>query len=96
VKFTQHIIVHAPDEGALRDLLKEDAAPPQPGLLGVRLHRFRDNPTRYMIQADFDSWDSAERSNERPDTQAWAARLLEVIEGAPKFEDLDVLLELTP
>ena len=49
-----------------------------------------------MIQADFDSWDSAERSNERPDTQAWAARLHEVIEGAPKFEDLDVLLELTP
>jgi hypothetical protein len=49
-----------------------------------------------MIQADFDSWDSAERSNERPDTQAWAARLLEVIDGAPKFEDLDVLLELTP
>ena len=46
MKFTQHIIVHASDEGALRDLLKEEAAPPQPGLLGVRLHRFRDNTTR--------------------------------------------------
>jgi hypothetical protein len=49
-----------------------------------------------MIQADFDSWDSADESNRRPDTQAWAARLLEVIDGDPKFEDLDVLLELSP
>jgi quinol monooxygenase YgiN len=96
VKFTQHIIVHAPDEGALRDLLEEDAAPPPPGLLGLRLHRFRDKPGRYMIQADFDSWDSADKSNQRPETQEWAARLLEVIDGDPKFEDLDVLLELSP
>ena len=95
MKFTQHIIVHAADEAALRDLVQEDTDPP-PGLLGLRLHRFRDNPGKYMIQADFDSWDSAQTSNERPDTQAWAARLLEVIDGAPKFEDLDVLLELTP
>jgi hypothetical protein len=49
-----------------------------------------------MIQADFDSWDSADKSNQRPETQEWAARLLEVIDGDPKFEDLDVLLELTP
>ncbi len=95
MKFTQHIIVYASDEAALRDLLQEDTESP-PGLLGLRLHGFRDNPGRYMIQADFDSWDSAEKSNERPETQAWAARLLELIDGAPKFEDLDVLLELTP
>jgi quinol monooxygenase YgiN len=95
VKFTQHIIVYASDEAALRDLLQEDTESP-PGLLGLRLHGFRDNPGRYMIQADFDSWDSAEMSNERPETQAWAARLLELVDGAPKFENLDVLLELTP
>ena len=95
MKFTQHIIVYASDEEALRDLLLEDGAPP-PGLLGLRLHRFRDKPGRYMIQADFDSWDSAATNNERPETQAWAARLLELVDGDPKYEDLDVLLELTP
>ena len=95
MKFTQHIIVHTAEEGALRDLLEEDTAPP-PGLLGLRLHRFRDTPGRYMIQADFDSWDSAEKSNERPDTQAWAARLLELTDGEPKFENLDVVFEFTP
>ena len=96
MKFTQHIIVYASDEGALSDLLQEDAAQPPPGLLGLRLHRFRDKPGRYMIQADFDSWESADSSNQRPETQAWAERLVEVIDGDPKFEDLDVLLELTP
>ncbi len=62
----------------------------------MRFLRFRDKPGRYVIQADFDSWDSAERSNALPDTQAWAARLTDVIEGDPKFENLDVLFELTP
>ena len=77
MKFTQHIIVHASDEAALRDLLEEEAAPPRPGLLVAPTAS--GTTRRYMIQADFDSWDSAE--NERPDAQAWAARLLEVIEG---------------
>jgi len=95
MKFSQHIVVYASDEGALLDLVRDDDEGPPPGLLGVRLLRFRDTPGRYVIQADFDSWDSAEASNDRPDTQAWAARLMELIDGDPKYENLDVLLETT-
>jgi quinol monooxygenase YgiN len=97
MKFSQHIVVNVADEAALFDLIDEstqEAAPP--GLLGMRVLKFRDNPGRYVIQADFDSWESAEQSNERPDTQAWAERLAAVIDGDPKYENLDVVREMAP
>lgn len=96
MKFSQHIIVNAVDEDALLNLVREDSANLPPGLVGFRLLRFRDEPGRYAIQADFDSRTSAAESDERPQTQAWAKRLREMIEGEPKYEDLDVVYERLP
>lgn len=93
MKFSQHIIVNAVDEDALLNLVREDSAAVPPGLTALRLLRFRDKPGRYAIQADFDSRESAEKSDERPETQAWAKRLREMIEGDPKYENLDVVYE---
>lgn len=93
MKFSQHIVVYASDEQALRELVEDESAVPD-GYIGGRLLKFRDKPGRYVIQADFDSWESAERSNDLPETQAWAERLLALIDGDPKYENLDVLLEL--
>lgn len=64
-----------------------------PGFLGGRVLRFRDKPGRYVIQADFDSWEAAEANNEREETRRWAARLAEIIDGEPKYENLDVIAE---
>lgn len=96
MKFSQHIVVNAVDEDALLNLVREDSANLPPGLIALRLLRFRDQPGRYAVQADFDSRDSAEKSNERPETQAWAKRLREMIEGDPKYENLDVVFERLP
>ena len=85
---------YAEDESALEKLLEEWrlAGPTEgTGFLGGRLLRFREKPGRYVLQADFDSWESAEANNDRPETQQWAARLNELIDGDPKYENLDVL-----
>lgn len=55
MKFSQHIVVNASDEEALLDLIRDEEGSQAPGLLGVRLLRFRDKPGRFVIQADFDS-----------------------------------------
>ncbi len=93
MQFTQHVVITAPDEDALLSLIEawsnEDTE--GTGFIGGRLLRFRDKPGRYVLQADFDSWESADANNERPETQEWAARLNELIEGDPKYENLDVL-----
>lgn len=94
MKFSQHIVVYASDEEALRELVEDDSGEAPTGFLGGRLLRFRDEPGRYVIQVDFDSWESAQQNNERTDTQAWAERLRQLIDGEPKYEDLDVLLEM--
>lgn len=94
MKFTQHIVVWSDDADALRALLDDwhaSEASEAPGYLGGRLLSFRDKPGRYVIHAEFDSWESASANNDRPETQAWAARLREVITQEPKYEDLDVL-----
>lgn len=96
MKFSQHIVVNVADEAALLDLIEEGTGEAPPGLLGMRVLKFRDKPGRYVIQADFDSWESAEQSNDLPDTQAWADRLSALIDGDPKYENLDVIRELEP
>jgi quinol monooxygenase YgiN len=96
VRFSQHIVVNASNEEALTDLMEawqEEDAADAPGFLGGRLLKFRDKPGRYVIQADFESLEAAERNNDRPETQGWAARLAAIIEGEPKYENLDVLAE---
>lgn len=96
MKFSQHIVVDAVDEDALLNLIREDSDNLPPGLIALRLLRFREKQGRYVIQADFDSRESADKSNDRPETQAWAKRLREMIEGDPKYENLDVVYERHP
>ncbi len=94
MQFTQHIVVYAADEGALEKLLDDwrlAGASEGTGFLGGRLLRFRDKPGRYVLQADFDSAASAESNQERPETQEWSQKLIDLIDGEPKYENLDVL-----
>lgn len=95
MQFTQHVVFYATDEAAVIALVEEwsGEGADTPGYLGGRLLRFRDKPGRYVLQADFDSWESAEASNDRPETQAQADRLMALVDGEVKYENLDVLGE---
>ena len=66
------------------------------GYMGIRLLADREHPGQYLFVADFgvvdpdvSAADEALRNNERPETQAFAARLHEVINGEPEYHHFD-------
>jgi hypothetical protein len=100
--FTQTITVQCEDAAVLIDLLaawdRDQATTEIMGYMGTRLLADREQPGRYVIEADFGVVDpkvsalaEAERNNDRPETQVWAARLLAAVEGQPVYRHYDEL-----
>jgi len=98
--FSQTITVRSDDPAALIDLLAEwdrdQAQSDIMGYMGTRLLADREKPGQYVIIADFgivdpavSAADEAARNNTRPETRAWAAKLLEVIDGEPEYHHYD-------
>ena len=98
--FSQTITVRCDDPALIVELLAEwdlnQATSDIMGYMGTRAMADRDEPGRYVIIADFgvvdpnvSAADEAERNNMRPETRAWAARLLEVIDGEPEYRHFD-------
>ena len=100
--FSQSVTVRCNDSAPIVELLAEwdrnQATSDIMGYMGTRLLADVDEPGRYVILADFGvvdpnvcAADEAERNNMRPETRAWAARLLEVIDGEPEYQHFDVI-----
>ncbi len=51
----------------------------------------RDIPNRYVVVAEFPSYEEAMVNSELPETQAFAAAMSELIEGPPSYRNLDVV-----
>jgi hypothetical protein len=100
--FSQTITVRSKDPAPIVELLAEwdrnQATSDIMGYMGTRMLADREEPGRYVIIADFGvvdpdvaAADEAARNNLRPETQAWAARLLELIDGEPEYHHFDEL-----
>jgi hypothetical protein len=100
--FSQSITVDCADPTELVELLREwdlqQATSDIMGYMGTRLLADREKIGRYMIVADFgvidpdvSASDEAIRNNARPETKAWAERLLARIEGEPDYHHYDEL-----
>ena len=100
--FTQTIAVRCDDPAPIIELLEQwdldQASADIMGYMGVRLLADRDNPGQYLIVADFgvvdpdvSAADEAARNNERPETQANAARMREHVHGEPEYRHYDEL-----
>lgn len=100
--FTQTIAVQCDDPAPIIELLEQwdldQASADIMGYMGVRLLADRDNPGQYLIVADFgvvdpdvSAADEAARNNERPETQASAARMREHVKGEPEWRHYDEL-----
>lgn len=100
--FTQSITVRCDDPAPIVALLEEwdieQASTDIMGYMGTRLLADREHPGHYVIVADFGvvdpdvpAADEANRNNERPETQAWAARLLALVRDAPEYHHYDEL-----
>ncbi len=100
--FSQTITVRCDDPAPIVEMLAEwdlqQATGDIMGYMGTRILRDRENPGTYVIIADFgvidpdvSAADEAARNNERPETQAFAARLLKVVHGEPAYHHYDEL-----
>ena len=50
----------------------------------------RDNANTYLEIIEFDSYDTAMRNNDLPETQEFAKVMMELCDGEPIFRNLDV------
>ena len=100
--FSQTITVRCDNPEILIQMLEEwdlgQATSDITGYMGSRLLADREHPGQYMCIADFGVIDpdvsaaeEAVKNNERPETQAFAARLREVTEGEPEYRHYDEL-----
>jgi hypothetical protein len=100
--FSQTITVRCADPARIIDMLTQwdlaQATGDITGYMGTRLLCDRDHPGRYVLIADFgvidpdvSAADEADRNNQRPETQAFAARLREVVDGEPEYRHYDEL-----
>jgi hypothetical protein len=105
--FSQSITVRCDDPGKLIEMLAQwdvdQATTDIMGYMGTRLLADREHDGVYVIIADFGvidpdvcAADEAARNNERPETQAWAARLLEVVDREPEYRHYDELYRTDP
>lgn len=100
--FSQTITVHCDDPAPILEMLAEwDANQAESdimGYMGTRLLADREQLGRYVLIADFGvvdpdvpAADEASRNNARPETRAFAARLLDCIHGEPEYHHFDEL-----
>ena len=98
--FTQTISLRCDDPDTLIEMLTEwdlnQATSDIMGYMGTRLLADRENPGQYVFIVDFgvidpgvSAADEALRNNERPETQAFAARMLELVDGTPEYRHYD-------
>ena len=98
--FSQTITVRCNDPATLVEMLAQwdlnQATSDIMGYMGTRVLADREKLGRYVIIADFGVIDppcrppdEAARNNMRPETQTWAARLREVIDGEPEYHHFD-------
>lgn len=99
-RFTQGIRIKCANPEGLRKLMTEydrnQASLDVMGFIGARLYADRDTPGQFLIMADFAEVDGtltaeeeARRNNERNETEGWAARLRELIDGEPEWIHYD-------
>jgi hypothetical protein len=100
LNFTQTIAVRCSDGEALVALLEEwdrnQAAADIMGYMGTHILEDRERPGEYLIVAEFGvvelgvpAADEAARNNDRPETQEWAQRMRDLIDGEPVYRDYD-------
>jgi hypothetical protein len=100
--FSQMISVQCDDPTPIVELLKQwdidQASTDIMGYMGIRVLADRENAGHYLIIADFGVVDpdvsaaeEANRNNQRPETQATAARMLELVDGEPEYRHYDEL-----
>ncbi len=93
MKFVQLVEFSTSRVDELRELSQD-----VPQIAGTRVKGMvcgdRDNPGRFVIVAEFPSYEEAMENSQRPETTEFAARMAELCDGPPTFRNLDVIEEI--
>ncbi len=60
----------------------------------LRITRDRDTSNGYVTIVEFPSYEVAMENSKAPETQAFAAKMMELATGPPRFHNLDVIRAL--
>jgi len=64
-----------------------------PGYRSTRILKDRDRENAYMVIAEFDSYELAMENSSRPETDAFARKMGELVEGDVAYGNYDVVDE---
>jgi quinol monooxygenase YgiN len=76
---------------ALMDEFARTRAGEAPGFVKSTLVKDRDNDGKYLVIAEFESYEQAMENSARPETDAFARQMAELAGGPPSFGNYDVL-----
>ena len=87
---------HRPEE--IRELTEafERDRPDSPGPVTVKVVKDRDRDNAYLVIAEFESYEAAMENSARPETDAFAKAMAEMVDGPPSFANYDVVQEMKP
>jgi len=67
--------------------------PNAPGFLGSKILRDRDRENAYLIIAEFESYELAMENSNRPETDAFARKMGEMLDGPAEYGNYDLIAE---
>ena len=95
MKFIQTIAYTTSDPDAMAALAGEEDYAGSPGLVSIRVLKDRDRENAYLVVAEFETYELAMENSARPETDALAKRMAELVDGPPEFTNYDVVMEET-
>jgi antibiotic biosynthesis monooxygenase (ABM) superfamily enzyme len=76
---------------ALGQDYERDQGGQAPGYRSTRILKDRDRENAYMVVAEFDSYEHAMENSDRPETDAFARKMSELVDGPPTYGNYDVI-----
>jgi quinol monooxygenase YgiN len=96
MKFVQTITFTTSREDEMRALSRgwREEAGEAPGLIRSIMLKDRDRENAFMVIAEFESYELAMENSARPETDAMAKRMAELVDAPPVFTNYDVIEEM--
>jgi hypothetical protein len=76
---------------ALGQSFEAEQGEQSPGFRGTRILKDRDREDAYMVVAEFDSYELAMENSARPETDAFARKMAELVDGDVIFGNYEVV-----
>ena len=78
---------------AMGDDYEREQGGQAPSFRGSRILKDRDRENAYVIIAEFESYELAMENSQRPETDAFARRMSELVDGEVTYGNYDVIDE---